>query len=163
MVDAFPVSQRGVHVAVSTVGKVAKKALSFDSLKGSDYNLNEVKRRISQIPYERVDTTRLDLGLEQAAQEMFTEQNGMRQEASKVSAKVGRDILVLRRPSCPDISPLISVSPLNLITPLVTSRPLDVISSLMSLGQKSTQLDNSSPPSSGALIGQFKRKPLESL
>lgn len=105
MVDAFPVSQRGVHVAVSTVGKVAKKALSFDSLKGSDYNLNEVKRRISQIPYERVDTTRLDLGLEQAAQEMFTEQNGMRQEASKVSAKVGRDILVLRRPSCPDISP----------------------------------------------------------
>lgn len=84
MVDAFPVSQRGAHFAVSTVGKDTKVALKFNTLRGSDYNRNEVKSRISQIPYEKVDTTRLDLGLEQAAQDMFIEQNGMRKEASKV-------------------------------------------------------------------------------
>lgn len=84
MVDAFPVSQRGAKFAVSTVGNDTKMALKFDTLTGSENNVEEVKRRISQIPYERVDSTRLDLGLEQAAQEMFSEKNGMRNEASKV-------------------------------------------------------------------------------
>lgn len=84
MVDAFPVSQRAAKFAVSTVGNDTKMALKFDTLRGSENNVEEVKRRISQIPYERVDSTRLDLGLEQAAQEMFSEKNGMRNEASKV-------------------------------------------------------------------------------
>lgn len=86
IVDAFPVSDRGAHFAVSTVGNVTKMALSFNTLRGSDYNVDEVKSKISQIPYEKVDTTRLDLGLKQAADEMFTEENGMRKEASKVPA-----------------------------------------------------------------------------
>ena len=85
MVDAFPVSPRGTHFAVSTVGSVTKEALTFNTLKGPENNLDEVKRRISEIPYEEVSTTRLDRGLEQAADEMFTEENGMRKEASKVS------------------------------------------------------------------------------
>lgn len=85
MVDSFTVSPRGTHLSVATVGEVTKVALKFNTLKGSDYNLNEVKRRISQIPYEEVDTTRLDLGLQKAADEMFTEQSGMRNEASKVT------------------------------------------------------------------------------
>ena len=85
MVDAFPVSQRGTHLSVATVGKVPKLAFKFNTLRGSDYNLNEVKRRISQIPYEKVETTRLDLGLQKAADEMFATQSGMRTEASKVS------------------------------------------------------------------------------
>ena len=85
VVDAFPISQRGTHLSVATVGKVPKLALKFNTLRGSDYNLNEVKRRISQIPYEKVETTRLDLGLQKAADEMFATQSGMRTEASKVS------------------------------------------------------------------------------
>lgn len=88
MVDAFAVSARGTHLSVATVGKVPKLALKFNTLRGSDYNLNEVKRRISQIPYVEVDTTRLDLGLQKAADEMFTSQSGMRPEASKVSTEI---------------------------------------------------------------------------
>lgn len=88
MVDAFTVSQRGTHLSVATVGEVPKLALRFNTLRGSDYNLNEVKRRISEIPYEEVDTTRLDLGLQKAADEMFTEESGMRNEASKVSTPI---------------------------------------------------------------------------
>ena len=78
-------SQRGSHFAVSTVGTVIKKALSFNTLSGSDNNLKEVKTRISEIPFEKAETTRLDLGLEQAADDMFTEENGVREEASKVN------------------------------------------------------------------------------
>lgn len=89
MVDAFPVSPRGTHFAVSTVGSVAKAVLSFNTLRGPQNNLNEVKRRISEIPYEEIKTTRLDRGLEQAADEMFTEENGMRKDASKVSVLKG--------------------------------------------------------------------------
>lgn len=89
MVDAFPVSPRGTHFAVSTVGSVAKAVLSFNTLRGPENNLNEVKRRISEIPYEEIKTTRLDRGLEQAADEMFTEENGMRKDASKVSVLKG--------------------------------------------------------------------------
>ena len=63
-------------------------ALRFNTLEGSDYNLKEVKRRISQIPYEEVDDTRLDLGLQEAADVMFTERSGMRVEASKVRSVV---------------------------------------------------------------------------
>ena len=85
MVDAFPVSQRGTHLSVATVGEVPKLALKFNTLRGTDYNLKEVKRRISQIPYEEVETTRLDVGLQKAADEMFATQSGMRTEASKVS------------------------------------------------------------------------------
>ena len=84
MVDGFPVSQRAAHFAVLTVGNDTKVELKFNTLRGSDYNVNEVKKRISKIPYKKVDTTRLDRGLEEAAQEMFTEDNGMRKEASKV-------------------------------------------------------------------------------
>lgn len=86
--DAFAVSPRGTHLSVATVGEVPKLALKFNTLKGSDYNLNEVKRRISEIPYEKVETTRLDLGLPWVADEMFTPQSGMRTEASKVSTNI---------------------------------------------------------------------------
>ena len=85
MVDAFTVSPRSTHLSVATVGEVPKLALKFNTLRGSDYNVNEVKQRISKIPYEKADTTRLDLGLQKAANEMFTAQSGMRPEASKVS------------------------------------------------------------------------------
>ncbi|XP_022806051.1 uncharacterized protein LOC111343164 [Stylophora pistillata] len=83
MVDSFTVSPRGTHLSVATAAKVPKVALRFNTLKGSDYNLNEVKRRISQIPYEEVNDTRIDLGLQETADVMFTEQSGMRSEASK--------------------------------------------------------------------------------
>ena len=84
MVDAFPVSSEGTHLAVSTVGEVPKVALRFNTLSAANYNPNEIKRRISQIPYEKVDRTRIDLGLEKVAEDMFTEQSGMRKEAPKV-------------------------------------------------------------------------------
>lgn len=88
VVDAFTVSTRGTHFSVATAGKVPKVALRFNTLEGSDYNLKEVKRSISQIPYEEVDDTRLDLGLQEAADVMFTERSGMRVEASKVRSVV---------------------------------------------------------------------------
>ena len=88
MVDAFAVSPRGTHLSVVTAGDFPKVALKFNTIRGSDYNLNEVKRRISEIPYEEVDATRLDLGLQKAADEMFTAESGMRTEATKVSTEM---------------------------------------------------------------------------
>lgn len=84
MVDAFALSQRGAHFAVSTVGTLIRRVLSFNTLTGSANNLKEVKRRISKIPYEKVGSTRLDLGLKEAADGMFTEENGLREESLKV-------------------------------------------------------------------------------
>ena len=77
-------SQRGAHFAVSTVGTLIRRVLSFNTLTGSANNLKEVKKRISKIPYERVGSTRLDLGLKEAADGMFTEENGLREESLKV-------------------------------------------------------------------------------
>ena len=84
MVDAFAMSQRGAHFAVSTVGTVIRRVLSFNTPTESTNNLKEVKRRISKVPYEKVESTRLDLGLKEAADDMFTEENGLREESSKV-------------------------------------------------------------------------------
>ena len=68
-----------------TVGANPRLSLQFNTLQDSQLNEERVKDLIKRLRYERVNSTRIDLGLHIAAAELFNELNGMRKNVPKVN------------------------------------------------------------------------------
>jgi len=82
---SFDLSSRGTHAGVITFSDSANMAVAFNALQGNGYTLEAFNGLVDAIGHMRGEERRIDLALEMAAQQLFTKQNGARDDARKVS------------------------------------------------------------------------------
>ena len=84
LADEFDISPSGTHVATVAYSTNPKVVFKFNTLQGSQLNADEVKKLLDRIPHQR-GLTYIDRALLFADGEIFTVQNGMRPQVTKVT------------------------------------------------------------------------------
>ena len=84
LADEFDISPSGTHVAAVAYSTNPKVVFKFNTLQGSQLNADEVKKLLDRIPHQR-GLTYIDRALLFADGEIFTVQNGMRPQVTKVT------------------------------------------------------------------------------
>ena len=83
LADEFDISPSGTHVAVVAYSTNPQVVFKFNTLQGSQLNTVEVKKLLDSIPHQR-GLTYIDRALLFADGEIFTVENGMRPQVTKV-------------------------------------------------------------------------------
>lgn len=81
---SFEISQRGTHVGLITFSDTSNIAFAFNALRGSGYTKQAFNGLVDGVK-QRGRGRRIDLALQMALQQLFTEKNGARKNARKVS------------------------------------------------------------------------------
>ena len=84
MLDGFDISEKGTHVAVVEYSTNPSVQIKFNEFSGAFLNAANLKRKIRKIRHNR-GFTYIDKALRMASTEVFTEENGMRPNVTKVS------------------------------------------------------------------------------
>ena len=111
LTDEFDISPSGTHVAVVAYSTNPRVVFKFNTLQGSQLNTDKVKKLLDSIPHQR-GLTYIDRALLFADGEIFTVQNGMRPQVTKVllSRLKEKDGSVAERFKGPTCNPEISSS-----------------------------------------------------
>jgi hypothetical protein len=81
MVDAYSIGPTETRVSIATFGgEKPKSIIAFDTLKGSNLTMDNVKERVSSIPHDRVQGRFIDKALLFADKQMLSTEKGMRDD-----------------------------------------------------------------------------------
>ena len=81
---SFNIAQRGTHVGLVTYANTAKLDIAFNTLKGAGYTRLGFERLVDGVAQIGGQGRRIDLGLQIALQQLFSQQSGARADARKV-------------------------------------------------------------------------------
>ena len=83
MLDGFDISEKGTHIAIVVYSTKPSVQIKFNEFSGAFLNAANLKRKIRKIRQSR-GFTFIDKALRMASTEIFTEENGMRPNVTKV-------------------------------------------------------------------------------
>lgn len=83
MLDGFDISEKGTHIAIVEYSTKPTVQIKFNEFSGAFLNAANLKRKIRKIKQSR-GFTFIDKALQMASTEIFTEENGMRPNVTKV-------------------------------------------------------------------------------